>query len=93
MSVLLAMMMLIERLTGVSPRGVLLVFGQTAMMFYLVHRLLLEGSATYGGLRHFADINAAYLISIVMLALLYPFCLWYRGFKARHVHSIWLKYL
>ncbi len=93
MSVLLALMMLIERLIGVRPKGVLLVFGQTAMMFYLVHRLLLEGSATYGGLRHFADINMTYLISIVILFLLYPFCLWYRGFKASHAQSIWLKYL
>lgn len=93
MSVLLALMMLIERLIGVRPKGVLLVFGQTAMMFYLVHRLLLEGSATYGGLRHFADINTTYLISIFMLVLLYPFCLWYRGFKASNAESIWLKYL
>ena len=68
-------------------------FGQTAMMFYLVHRLILEGSAFYSGLRHYADINTAYLISLVMLVLLYPFCLWYRDFKVRHVHSIWLKCL
>ncbi len=26
-----------------------------SMMFYLVHRPLPEGSAIYGGLRHFAD--------------------------------------
>lgn len=93
MSIIMAMMMLLERLIGMRPNGVLLVFGQTSMMFYLVHRLILEGSASYGGLRHFADINASYIVTLIMLVLLYPFCLWYRGFKAAHVQSIWLKYL
>ena len=93
MSIIMAVMIWVERLIGDRPNGVLLVFGQTAMMFYLVHRLILEGTATHGGLRHFSEITTTYIISIVMLALLYPFCLWYRGFKARHVHSIWLKYL
>lgn len=93
MSIIMAIMIWVERLIGDRPNGVLLVFGQTAMMFYLVHRLILEGTATHGGLRHFADLNTTYLISIVMLVLLYPFCLWYRGFKAKHAHSIWLRYL
>lgn len=93
MSVIMAMMIWLERLIGDRPNGVLLVFGQTAMMFYLVHRLVLEGSATYGGLRHFSDLKTTFIISAVMLVLLYPFCLWYRGFKAKHAHSIWLRYL
>lgn len=93
MSVIMAMMIGLERIIGDRPNGVLLVFGQTAMMFYLVHRLILEGTATYGGLRHFSDLNTTFLISAVMLILLYPFCLWYRGFKASHAHSIWLRYL
>ncbi|MDX2504377.1 MAG: heparan-alpha-glucosaminide N-acetyltransferase domain-containing protein [Gammaproteobacteria bacterium] len=93
MSLIMASMMLLERIIGVRPNGVLLVFGQTSMMFYLVHRLILEGTATYGGLRHFADINMTYLVTLVMLVLLYPLCLWYRGYKAKHAQSIWLKYL
>jgi len=93
MSIIMAIMIWMERLIGDRPNGVLLVFGQTAMIFYLVHRLILEGTATYGGLRHFSDLNTTYIVSIVMLILLYPFCLWYRGFKARHIHSIWLRYL
>jgi len=93
MSIIMAVMIWVERLIGDRPNGVLLVFGQTAMIFYLVHRLILEGSATYGGLRHFSGLEMTYSISIVMLILLYPFCLWYRGFKARHKHSIWLRYL
>ena len=93
MSIIMAMMIWLERLVGDRPNGVFLVFGQTAMMFYLVHRLVLEGSATYGGLRHFADLKTTFVISAVMLLILYPFCLWYRGFKARHADSIWLRYL
>jgi len=93
MSIIMASMIAVERVIGDRPDGVLLVFGQTAMMFYLVHRLFLEGTATYGGLRHFADLITTYLISAVMLVFLYPFCLWYRGFKAKHAQSLWLKYL
>ena len=93
MSVIMALMIGVERIIGDRTNGVLLVFGQTAMMFYLVHRLILEGTATHAGLRHFSDLNTTFLISAVMLVLLYPFCLWYRVFKAKHSHSIWLKYL
>jgi hypothetical protein len=93
MSVIMAIMIGFERIIGDRPNGILLVFGQTAMIFYLVHRLILEGTATYAGLRHFSDLNTSLLISVALLLLLYPFCLWYRSFKARHSHSIWLKYL
>jgi hypothetical protein len=93
MSIIMAIMIAVERVIGDRPDGVLLVFGQTAMMFYLVHRLILEGTATYGGLRHSADLNTTYLVSAVTLIFLYPFCLWYRSFKAKHAQSLWLKYL
>jgi len=93
MSVILGLMIYIEPIIGVRQNGVLLVFGQTSMMFYLVHRLLLTGSGTYGGLRDITDLNTSYLITLVFLILLYPFCLWYRGFKSRRRDSVWLKYL
>ena len=93
MSLILSLMIFIEPLIGVRQNGVLLVFGQTSMMFYLVHRLILTGSGTYGGLRDVTDLNMAYLITLVFLLLLYPFCLWYRALKAKHRDSIWLKYL
>jgi len=93
MSIMLGLMIYLEPMIGVRQNGVLLVFGQTAMIFYLVHRIILTGSGTYGGLRDVADLNMAYIVTIIMLVLLYPFCLWYRGFKSRHLDSIWLKYL
>lgn len=93
MAVILATMIKAEKYIGVRANGVLLVFGQTSMIFYLVHRVFLTGTATYGGLSDFADLKTTYIITGVLLLLLYPFCLWYRGFKVKHPDSIWLKYL
>ena len=90
---LMAMFNVIEKRFGVRQNGVLLVFGQTAMFFYLVHRLLLEGSATYLGLRGFANLQAVYLISALVLAGLYPLCLWYRGYKKQHPNALWARYI
>jgi len=92
MAILLGGMIAVERVIGVRKNGVLLVFGQTSMVFYLVHRVILTGSGTYGGLRDTTDLQTSYIITLVMLALLYPFCLWYRGYKARHRESVWLRY-
>ena len=85
-------MMRIEPVIGVRPNAVLLVFGQTAMFFYLVHRLVLEVPATYFGLRGVGDLSTTYIVSVIMLVLLYPLCRWYRTFKAAHPDSF-LKYI
>jgi uncharacterized membrane protein len=92
MSIILSSMIVAERIIGVRQNGVLLVFGQTSMIFYLVHRIILTGSGTYGGLRDITDLQSSYLITLVMLTLLYPFCLWYRGYKSRHREKTWLRY-
>jgi len=88
----LALLMRIEPVIGVRPNGVFLVFGQTAMFFYLVHRLVLEVPATYFGLRGVGDLSTTYIVSVIMLVLLYPLCRWYRTFKAAHPDSF-LKYI
>ena len=93
MAVILSMMIKLEQKIGVRTNGVLLVFGQTSMIFYLVHRILLTGTATYAGLNDFTNLTSTYIITGILLVLLYPFCLWYRGFKAKHPDSVWLKYL
>lgn len=93
MAVILALMIKIEQRIGVRPNGIFLVFGQTSMMFYLVHRIFLTGTATYGGLSDFTNLTNTYIITGVLLMMLYPFCLWYRSFKGKHPDSIWLKYL
>ncbi len=87
----LALLMAIEPVIGVRNNGVFLVFGQTAMFFYLVHRLVFEVPATYFGLRGAGNIETTYLVSAVTLVLLYPACLWFRTFKSAHPTSF-LKY-
>ena len=94
MLLILAAMLVMEKAIGVRRNGVLLVFGQTAMFFYLVHRLFLEGTATYFGMRGFVEgIGMVYVISAIMLAALYPLCLWYRDFKKRYPNALWAKYI
>jgi uncharacterized membrane protein len=87
----LAFLMAIEPIIGVRENGVFLVFGQTAMFFYLVHRIILEVPATYFGLRGIGNLATTYIVTTVMLVLLYPACRWYRTVKANHPASF-LKY-
>jgi uncharacterized membrane protein len=88
----LASLRTIEVRIGVRESGVFLVFGQTAMFFYLVHRLAFETPATYFGLRGFDGLRATYGVAAAMLVLLYPMCRWYRTVKAAHPRSL-LRYL
>jgi uncharacterized membrane protein len=94
MFLILSAFLVIERKRGVRDNGVLLVFGQTAMFFYLVHRLFLEGTASYLGMRgFFENIWGVYIISAIILVALYPLCLWYRGYKKLHPNALWAKYI
>jgi hypothetical protein len=84
----LAFLRTLELRIGVRENGVFYVFGQTAMFFHIVHRMAFEAPATYFGLRGFDGVAATYIISAVMLLLLYPACLWYRRVKAAHPRSL-----
>jgi hypothetical protein len=88
----LALLRTIEVRIGVRENGVFYVFGQKAMLYYLVHRLAFETPATYFGLRGFDGLAATYGVATVMLVLLYPMCDWYRTVKAAHPRSV-LRYL
>jgi len=91
MCLLLALFRAIEVRTGARRNGVLLVYGETAMFFYLVHRLAFEVPATWFGLRGIGNLATTYAAAALMLAALYPACRWYREYKAAHRNSI-LKY-
>jgi len=60
---------------------VISVFGKTAMFFYLAHLLV------YGILSHLfplgLHVGLMYLFWLLGLAILYPICTWYIGFKRR----------
>ena len=85
---ILATLMVFEAQIGFRRNGPLLVFGQTAMFFYLVHRLVMEVPATYFGLRGVGDLGTAYAASAVLIVLLYPACRWYRAQKATYSNSV-----
>lgn len=87
----MAGLLFLEPILGVRQNGVFLVFGQTAMFFYLVHRLVLEIPATYFGLRGAGTIATTYIVTAVLLVLLYPACRWYRTLKRAHPTSF-LRY-
>jgi uncharacterized membrane protein len=91
LALVLAFLRTIEPRIGIRPNGVFLVFGQTSMFFYLVHRLALEVPATYFGLRGIGGLSTTYLTAALMLLLLYPACRWYRTVKRAHAQSL-LRY-
>jgi uncharacterized membrane protein len=92
MALILAALARIEPIIGVRENGAFLVFGQTAMFFYLVHRLAFEVPATYFGLRGVGGLGTTYVVAAAALVALYPACRWYRGVKAAHPASF-LKYI
>jgi uncharacterized membrane protein len=80
---LLAMLM---RLPAIKP---LIVFGQTPLFFYLAHFYLLA-AISYSFFQTAASLQAAYLIWLLVIALLYPVCAWYRRFKSsKPPESFW----
>ena len=92
LGVILSALMTFEERIGFRPNGPILVFGQTAMFFYLVHRLAFEVPATYFGFRGAGDLTTTYIVAAIALVALYPACRWYRAVKAAHPASI-LKYV
>ncbi|MFC1765625.1 DUF1624 domain-containing protein [Planctomycetota bacterium] len=88
----LAALIGIEKCIGVRKNGVLLVFGQTAMFFYLIHRVVLEGLAQWCGLRGRGEILTTYVVSAIFLIALYPLCRWYRTYKQNH-RGGWTRFI
>ena len=89
---ILASLIQLEKWVGVRKNGVLLVFGQTSMFFYLIHRLVMEGLAHWGGLRGAGTISTTYIVSVVFLIILYPLCRWYRSYKQEHPGG-WTRFI
>lgn len=78
------------RLQG-RPRNPLLVFGQTALFYYLMHFTLLgAGSKALhipaGGLAR------TYLLALLVSVVLYPACLAFRSYKQAHPRS-WVRFI
>ena len=83
-----------RRMRGTTwRRNPLLVFGQTALFFYILHFLVLGGSAILitGGMMQ-RGLTETYLAAGATLVLLYPICLGFRALKRRYPTSI-LQYI
>ena len=75
------------------PWNPLLVFGQTALFFYILHFILLGSSALVitGGMMK-RGLPETYAAAAVTLVVLYPVCVGFRRLKQRYPNSV-LQYI
>ena len=92
MALILSAMFRLAKKRTASPNSLFMVLGQTPMFFYLLHFPLLVGSAKLLGVQAKLGLGAAYLGAAAVVALLYPICRWYRGYKAAH-RTGWPRYV
>jgi uncharacterized membrane protein len=70
----------------------LLVLGQTALFYYLLHVHLLRLVGWGLGLHHRGDLAATYAAALGTVMALYPLCARYRRYKQAHPRG-WTRYL
>jgi uncharacterized membrane protein len=88
---LLAMLIRLPDVVKSRPSP-LIVFGQTPLFFYVAHFYLLAALA-FAIFKEATSLQMAYVIWVVILAVLYPICAKYRDFKlAKPSGSFW-RYL
>jgi uncharacterized membrane protein len=75
-----------------SPNSLFMVLGQVPMFFYLLHFPILVQSARLFGVEKRFGVGSAYLGAAAVVALLYPLCRWYRGYKAAH-RTGWVRFV
>ncbi len=92
MALILSAMFRLARDRTPSPNSLFMVLGQTPMFFYLLHFPLLVAGAKLLGVQAKLGLGAAYLGAAAVVALLYPVCRWYRGYKSAH-RTGWPKYI
>ena len=84
MALLLSAMFRLAAHRPPNPNSLLMVLGQTPMFFYLLHFPLLIQTARLLGIESNRGLGTAYLGAAAVIAVLYPVCRWYRGYKAAH---------
>ncbi len=87
-------------LDGKAPRFAqpLVTIGRVPLFFYLIHIYLIHGTALLagaivGGENPSATLGGVYLAWILIVAALYPACVWYAALKRRRSDLWWLSYL
>lgn len=83
-----------QRMMAGPPRpwNPLLVFGQTALFFYLLHMPFLGIAAVTLDAVHKHGLGITYLAALGVLVLMYPLCCWFRHYKSTHSKS-WVRYI
>jgi uncharacterized membrane protein len=95
MALLLAGFFRLQSAASVSPpfwTKPLLVFGQTAFFFYLLHAHLLKLAAWALGLLHEGGLRETYVAWLCVLVVLYPLCVLYGRYKRAHPTG-WTRYI
>jgi uncharacterized membrane protein len=70
----------------------LVLLGQTALFYYLLHAHLLKLASLALGMHKKAGLLATYLAAVAVVLLLLPLCSWYRRYKAAHPKG-WPQYI
>lgn len=70
----------------------LVLLGQTALFYYLLHAHLLTLASIALGMHRTAGLLATYLAALAVVLLLLPACRWYRGYKRTHPRG-WPQYI
>ena len=78
------------------------IYGRVPMFYYICHLYLIHTAAivcvkftnNYGALPwHGYNLGIVYLVWILVIITLYPFCKWYDKYKSSHRENKWLSYL
>ena len=93
MGICLWALFVVQRTTQLlnGTRNPVVVFGQTALMFYIVHLMLFVTLPIAFGIQESGGVAGQYIGALIMLTGLYPFCLWYRKYKAEHPGK-WVRF-
>ena len=94
MCLILGGLFLLQRRQGdeVNLNNPVLVFGQTAFFFYVIHIFFYETTSRLLGLHMAGGLGTSTIAMVIGLVVLYPVCRWYRGFKAAHAGTV-LRYM
>ena len=76
---------------GIAKYGkVLLDYGRSPLFFYIVHLFLYSGMSLMVFNKYTTAASMAAVWWLVGLAILWPLCRWYGGFKrSQHADSVW----
>lgn len=92
MALVLAALFRAERSRPATLPRPLLVLGQTALFYYLLHVHVLALAAWALGMQHRAGLGASYAATAATVLLLYPLCVRYARYKRAHPDG-WTRYV